>query len=95
MAKKKSSVQDSSKQESWQPSREKRTSTDSDRPRGVSGNMSSNGADGASPEFNARVARKAYELFERRGGDEGQDVQDWLEAERLVREEIQQENLIR
>jgi hypothetical protein len=44
-------------------------------------------------EFNARVARKAFELFERRGGDSGHDVEDWLEAERLVREEILKEGL--
>jgi hypothetical protein len=39
-------------------------------------------------EFNARVARRAYDLFERRGRDEGHDVEDWLEAERLVRDEL-------
>ncbi|MGH7233013.1 MAG: DUF2934 domain-containing protein [Nitrospiraceae bacterium] len=43
-------------------------------------------------EFNARVARKAFELFERRGGDSGRDVEDWLEAERLVNEEIRKES---
>jgi hypothetical protein len=88
MAKKRSTMQDSSKPKSWQSSREKgKSRTNLSR-----GESSSNGAGGNSPEFNARVARKAYELFERRGGDEGQDVQDWLEAERLVREEMQQEN---
>jgi hypothetical protein len=30
------------------------------------------------------VARKAYELFERRGGVHGHDLEDWLEAEQLV-----------
>ncbi|WP_447979864.1 DUF2934 domain-containing protein [Candidatus Nitrospira bockiana] len=43
------------------------------------------------PEFNARVARKAFELFERRGRGDGNDVQDWLEAERIVKEEIEHE----
>jgi hypothetical protein len=43
-------------------------------------------------EFNARVARKAYELFEARGRDEGRDVEDWLEAERLVKEELVQQS---
>jgi hypothetical protein len=38
-------------------------------------------------QFYARVAKKAYELFERRGGEHGHDVGDWLEAERLVMEE--------
>ena len=91
MAKQRSTMQTSSKPEGWQSSREKGTSN-SDRSTGQSSTASNNGAGGASPEFNARVARKAYELFERRGGDTGQDVQDWLEAERLVREEMQQEN---
>jgi len=91
MATRRSTMQDSSKPEGWQSSREKGTSS-IDLSRGGSSNTSNNGAGGASPEFNARVARKAYELFERRGGDVGQDVQDWLEAERLVREEMQQEN---
>lgn len=32
-----------------------------------------------------RIAEKAYELFLRRGQVPGHDVEDWLEAERLVR----------
>ncbi len=32
-----------------------------------------------------RIAEKAYELFLRRGQAPGNDVEDWLEAERLVR----------
>lgn len=31
------------------------------------------------------VARVAYELFERRGRMDGEDQQDWFEAERIVR----------
>ena len=42
-------------------------------------------------EFNARVARKAFTLFQGRGGDPGRDVEDWLEAERQVKEEIRRE----
>jgi hypothetical protein len=41
-------------------------------------------------EFYARVARRAYDLFERRGREEGHDVEDWLEAERLVKDEMLQ-----
>ena len=41
-------------------------------------------------EYHARIARKAYDLFERRGRSEGHDVEDWLEAERLVKEELLQ-----
>lgn len=39
-------------------------------------------------EYHARIARKAYDLFERRGRDEGHDVEDWLEAEQQVKEEL-------
>ena len=39
-------------------------------------------------EWHARVARKAFELFEQRGGEPGYDCDDWLEAERLVKEEV-------
>ena len=42
-------------------------------------------------EFYARVARRAYDLFERRGREEGHDVEDWLEAERLVKDELLQQ----
>jgi len=36
--------------------------------------------------FNAaEVARVAYELFEQRGRTPGRELEDWLEAERLVR----------
>ena len=48
---------------------------------------SENGHDSQAVEFTTRVARKAYELFLRRGGESGRDVEDWLEAERLVRQE--------
>ncbi len=34
----------------------------------------------------AEVARVAYELFERRGALHGSDMQDWLEAERIVQQ---------
>ena len=31
-----------------------------------------------------RVAMRAYELYMARGGGDGQDLEDWLEAEREV-----------
>ncbi|RMH36014.1 MAG: DUF2934 domain-containing protein [Nitrospirae bacterium] len=40
-----------------------------------------------SDDFHARVAIRAYELYERRGGHHGQDLDDWLEAERQIRAE--------
>jgi hypothetical protein len=39
------------------------------------------------PELRERIALKAYDLYEKRGSAHGLDVQDWLEAERLVLEE--------
>ena len=44
-------------------------------------------------EFHARVAKRAYELFERRGGRSGDANEDWLAAEQLVNEETARENL--
>jgi hypothetical protein len=41
-------------------------------------------------QFYAKVAKKAYELYAGRGGEHGHDVDDWLEAERLVVEELRQ-----
>jgi len=29
-----------------------------------------------------RIARRAYQRFEERGGEHGRDLEDWLEAER-------------
>ena len=34
------------------------------------------------------IARRAYELYERRGGHHGQDVDDWLQAERELQETV-------
>jgi len=31
-----------------------------------------------------RIAQKAFELFQKRGEAHGHDVEDWLEAERLI-----------
>ena len=31
------------------------------------------------------IARRAYELYELRGGDHGRDWEDWLQAERELR----------
>jgi hypothetical protein len=44
-----------------------------------------NGADGE--PFNDRdaVARRAYEIYQSRGGQHGADLDDWLEAERQLR----------
>ena len=31
-----------------------------------------------------QVAKKAFELYENRGSIEGKDIEDWLEAEKLI-----------
>ena len=38
-----------------------------------------------SDEVRERIAKKAYELYERRGREAERDVEDWLKAEELVR----------
>ncbi|MBN2452948.1 MAG: DUF2934 domain-containing protein [Candidatus Omnitrophica bacterium] len=36
-------------------------------------------------DLNALVAKKAYELYEKRGRKSGHAMQDWLEAEKIIR----------
>jgi hypothetical protein len=36
-------------------------------------------------DLNALVAKKAYELYEKRGRKAGHAIDDWLEAERIVK----------
>ena len=45
-----------------------------------------------SPVSQNEVAQAAYELFERRGRVHGHDLEDWLEAERIVRQRAQRGN---
>lgn len=39
-------------------------------------------------DMNALVAKKAYELFEKRGRKAGHAIDDWLEAERIIKGKI-------
>jgi hypothetical protein len=56
----------------------------SNSPRPVRPSKKSNGA--GEPFNNSdEVARRAYEIYQRRGGDHGADLDDWLEAERELR----------
>ena len=41
-----------------------------------------------SDEVRERIAKKAYELYERRGRQAERDLEDWLKAEELVRKEM-------
>ena len=47
---------------------------------------------GASPppgNLNGRIAIRAHEIYQRRGGHHGQDLADWFDAERQVLSEVQ------
>lgn len=37
-------------------------------------------------QFTDMIRRKAYELYEKRGRKPGHAMEDWLEAERIVRQ---------
>ena len=39
-------------------------------------------------EFMQLVQKKAFEIYEKRGCKSGNDLEDWLNAERLVKEEL-------
>jgi len=39
-------------------------------------------------EFMQLVQQKAYEIYEKRGCEQGNDLEDWLNAERLVKEDL-------
>ncbi|TKS64801.1 MAG: hypothetical protein EWM73_00127 [Nitrospira sp.] len=41
-----------------------------------------------SDEVRERIAKKAYELYEQGGRQAERDVEDWLEAEELIRKEM-------
>jgi hypothetical protein len=70
----------------------RRRETDSvmDRPSGTQeppgSTTTSNQAGPAQPEpTTEQIAQRAYEIYQSRGGTEGQDIDDWLEAERQLR----------
>lgn len=42
-------------------------------------------------ELRELIAQKAYELYQKRGQDRGSDVEDWLEAEKLVLAQLEDE----
>ena len=41
------------------------------------------------PSRLSRIARRAHELYEARGGQDGRDLDDWLQAEREIDAEIE------
>jgi hypothetical protein len=55
-----------------------------DSPKTPRGSSRGNGAPDNSSDADA-VAKKAYEIYENRGGTHGADLDDWLEAERQLK----------
>jgi hypothetical protein len=41
-----------------------------------------------------RIAERAFELYEARGGEHGQDIDDWLLAEQQIDNEIEKDDEI-
>ena len=39
-------------------------------------------------EMDSKIREKAYELYEKRGGWHGADIDDWVEAEKEVKKEL-------
>lgn len=56
----------------------------SDSPRPARRSKKTNGAADSFNDPDA-VARRAYEIYQRRGGNHGADLDDWLEAERELK----------
>jgi hypothetical protein len=42
----------------------------------------------SSDDLHARVAKLAYAFYERRGREDGHDVEDWIQAEKTILDEI-------
>ena len=42
-------------------------------------------------EIREQIARRAYEVYAARGGQDGRDMDDWLQAEREVMAELEQQ----
>lgn len=48
----------------------------------------STGSDVSSNDMKNLVAKKAYELYEKRGKQGGHSTDDWLEAERIIKAKL-------
>ncbi len=44
--------------------------------------------DMSTEEYFRRISEKAYDLYQKRGCGDGNEQNDWFEAERLVKEEL-------
>jgi len=45
-------------------------------------------------ERSDRIAVRAFEIYEARGGEHGRDLDDWLRAEEEIDDEIRKDDLI-
>ncbi len=59
-------------------------SVDSDKDTGFSEDFSEYSQTSTENNLNARIALRAHELYEQRGGCHGEDQADWFEAERQI-----------
>jgi DUF2934 family protein len=69
------------KRSTRKPRTTRRSAEERDLPIERASDASSSGADG----LEAEIRRCAYDLYLARGGRGGDEVSDWLEAERMVR----------
>lgn len=53
---------------------------------GKNNNRSSSSRATSKDKLHETIERKAYELYEKRGGTAGNEVADWFEAEKLVKQ---------
>ena len=58
--------------------------TDKSSPRGSRGTALT-AATQEDADLQARIAKRAYELYQARGGQDGYALEDWLQAEREIR----------
>jgi hypothetical protein len=68
-----------------------RTQPELARPTPIAGEPPS--ASGALQPTHDEIAARAYELYERRGDQNGSDVQDWLSAESQLRDELRPQSV--
>lgn len=61
------------------------------KPRVLRTGKSHNGLENAhafSDSIYVRVAVLAYSMYEQRGRQDGHDIEDWIEAEKMIRDEM-------
>jgi hypothetical protein len=62
-----------------------RPASEANAPARPTASSSEPGAAPGSDPTTEEIAQRAYEIYQSRGGTDGQDLEDWLEAERQLR----------